>query len=52
SSVIQQVSLRGEKIIEKYGGAEVVVKNPSHWPEVSSIVSTFEPIVMGTIITP
>lgn len=51
-SVPYKVHVRGEKIIQKYGGAEVILTNPSHWPDPISIVSTDEPIVMGTIITP
>ncbi|XP_066941460.1 translation factor Guf1, mitochondrial [Macrobrachium rosenbergii] len=51
-SVPYKVELHGEKVIEKYGGREIIVTNPSHWPDPIHIVSTSEPMVMGTIITP
>ncbi|XP_068226597.1 translation factor GUF1, mitochondrial isoform X2 [Palaemon carinicauda] len=51
-SVPYKVELHGEKVIERYGGKEVIVTNPSHWPDTSHIVSTSEPMIMGTIITP
>ncbi|CAL4093279.1 unnamed protein product [Meganyctiphanes norvegica] len=51
-SVPYKVRLHGEKVIKKYGSEEVIINNPSNWPEVPNIVETSEPFVLGTIITP
>lgn len=51
-SVPYKVRLRGEKVIKRYGGEEVIINNPTNWPDVSNIVETLEPFVLGTIVTP
>lgn len=47
-----KVKLIGNKAIREYGGEEVVITNPSTWPDKNIIAETSEPFVMGTIITP
>lgn len=51
-TVPYKVKLRGGRVIREFGGEEVIITNPSLWPEKNNISETNEPFVMGTIITP
>ncbi|XP_069168480.1 translation factor Guf1, mitochondrial isoform X2 [Procambarus clarkii] len=51
-SVPYKVKVKGSKVIRHYGGEEVIITNPSWWPETFNIIETSEPFVMSTIITP
>lgn len=51
-SVPYKIQLHGEKNIKKYGAREIVVNNPAFFPDPSIIEQYFEPMVLGTIITP
>lgn len=42
----------GSKNIVKYQGDTVTFSNPSHFPDLSIVKELYEPIVLGTIITP
>jgi elongation factor 4 len=46
------VKIKGEKNIKLYGSEELIVTNASKLPNVSIISEYFEPMVIGTIITP
>ncbi len=46
------VRIHGEKNIKKYGSSEILVNNPAHFPDPTIVDGFFEPIVLGTIITP
>ncbi len=46
------VKIKGEKNIKLYGSEELIVTNASKLPNVSVISEYFEPMVIGTIITP
>lgn len=51
-SVPYKVKIIGEKNIKLYGGEEIIVTNPLKLPDPQIISEYFEPIVIGTIITP
>ncbi|KAK4306724.1 hypothetical protein Pmani_021467 [Petrolisthes manimaculis] len=51
-SVPYKVTVRGARAIRDYRGDEVMITNPTLWPDISVIVDTSEPFVLGTIIFP
>ncbi|KAF7265396.1 hypothetical protein GWI33_021189 [Rhynchophorus ferrugineus] len=51
-SVIYKVKLKRTKQTIKDGTEEILINNPAVWPEVYKIEECFEPMVIGTIITP
>ncbi|XP_046653541.1 translation factor Guf1, mitochondrial-like [Daphnia pulicaria] len=51
-SVPYKIRLLGEKNIKLYGARDIIVNNPAQFPDVSIIEQFFEPMVLGTIITP
>jgi translation elongation factor EF-4 len=46
------VKVFGSKIIKELGGEVVTITNPLNLPEKQNILITYEPFVLGTIITP
>ncbi|OXU21105.1 hypothetical protein TSAR_012226 [Trichomalopsis sarcophagae] len=50
--VTYKATIFGSKNIVKYQGETVVFSNPSHFPDLSIVKELYEPIVLGTIITP
>uniref|UniRef100_A0A336M673 Translation factor GUF1 homolog, mitochondrial n=1 Tax=Culicoides sonorensis TaxID=179676 RepID=A0A336M673_CULSO len=51
-SVTYKFKLKGAKTIKLHGTDEIYVSNPSLMPDVQSIEEAYEPMVIGTIITP
>ncbi|XP_063223490.1 LOW QUALITY PROTEIN: translation factor GUF1 homolog, mitochondrial [Bacillus rossius redtenbacheri] len=51
-SVPYKATIFGAKNIKKYGGSEIVISNPAHFPDLSIVSEFLEPMVLGTIITP
>ncbi|ENN72980.1 hypothetical protein YQE_10395, partial [Dendroctonus ponderosae] len=51
-SVIYKVKLQPTKQTMKDGKDVIFINNPAAWPEPQRIQECFEPMVMGTIITP
>ncbi|EFX81974.1 hypothetical protein DAPPUDRAFT_49405 [Daphnia pulex] len=51
-SVPYKSELLGEKNIKLYGARDIIVNNPAQFPDISIIEQFFEPMVLGTIITP
>ncbi|XP_046437702.1 translation factor Guf1, mitochondrial-like [Daphnia pulex] len=51
-SVPYKIRLLGEKNIKLYGARDIIVNNPAQFPDISIIEQFFEPMVLGTIITP
>jgi len=51
-TVPYKIRIYGEKNIKKYGGNEIFVNNPSQFPDPVIVEEYFEPMVLGTIITP
>ncbi|XP_050346284.1 translation factor GUF1 homolog, mitochondrial [Nymphalis io] len=51
-SVPYKIKVKGSKLIKQYKGDEVLITNPLQLPESSNIVEYYEPLVIGTIITP
>ncbi|XP_057366603.1 translation factor Guf1, mitochondrial-like [Daphnia carinata] len=51
-SVPYKIRLHGEKNIKKYGERDIIVNNPAFFPDPNIIEQYFEPMVLGTIITP
>ncbi|KAI9555191.1 hypothetical protein GHT06_017706 [Daphnia sinensis] len=49
---LTNIRLHGEKNIKKYGATDIIVNNPAFFPDPSIIEQYFEPMVLGTIITP
>ncbi|XP_015200787.1 translation factor Guf1, mitochondrial isoform X1 [Lepisosteus oculatus] len=44
--------LSSTKSIKEYGSEDITIVNPSHFPDRSQVLNYFEPVVIGTIITP
>ncbi|XP_045771636.1 translation factor GUF1 homolog, mitochondrial isoform X1 [Maniola jurtina] len=51
-SVPYKIKVKGAKVIKQYKGEEVIITNPLQLPDPSNIVEYYEPLVIGTIITP
>ncbi|VVC93710.1 unnamed protein product [Leptidea sinapis] len=51
-SVPYKVKLRGSKLIRQHRSDEIIITNPLQLPEPQNIVEYYEPLVIGTIITP
>lgn len=51
-SVIYKVKLKPTKQNIKESSSELFINNPALWPESQKIEESFEPMVIGTIITP
>ncbi|XP_050308215.1 translation factor GUF1 homolog, mitochondrial [Anthonomus grandis grandis] len=51
-SVIYKIKLKDTKQNLKEGKNVIFINNPALWPEVPQIEECFEPMVIGTIITP
>lgn len=51
-SVTYKVKLHGSKIISKHGSDLIYVSNPVLLPEPNHVEEYFEPLVLGTIISP
>lgn len=51
-SVTYKVKLLGKSNIKKYGAEEIYVSNPTKLPDPTIIAEMYEPVVLGTIITP
>ncbi|XP_042217972.1 translation factor GUF1, mitochondrial-like isoform X2 [Homarus americanus] len=51
-SVPYKIKVHGTRVIREYGGEEIIITNPSLWPDKSHIAETSEPFVLGTIISP
>ncbi|CAH2037535.1 unnamed protein product, partial [Iphiclides podalirius] len=51
-SVPYKIKLKGSKIIKKYGSEEIIITNPLQLPDSQHIEEYYEPLVIGTIITP
>ncbi|CAH1776623.1 unnamed protein product [Owenia fusiformis] len=51
-NVPYKVTIHGAKNIKQYGGAELTILNPVHFPDKQMITMCYEPMVNGTIITP
>lgn len=47
-----KVKIVGAKNIQDLGGEIISINNPANLPDRSIIVETYEPFVLGTIITP
>lgn len=50
-SVTYKAKMTGAKNIKQYG-EEFVFNNPTHFPSVQIVEEFYEPVVLGTIITP
>ncbi|KAI5703081.1 hypothetical protein M8J75_007455 [Diaphorina citri] len=51
-SVTYKAKIKGEKNIKMYGSSEIVIHNPSFFPNPNIIEELYEPMVTGTLITP
>ncbi|XP_057340313.1 translation factor GUF1 homolog, mitochondrial [Microplitis mediator] len=51
-SVTYKARITGKQNIKDYGGDEIYFNNPSKFPPPQSVIEFFEPMVLGTIITP
>ncbi|CAH2106517.1 unnamed protein product [Euphydryas editha] len=51
-SVPYKVKIKGSKLIKQYKGDEILITNPLQLPDSNNIVEYYEPLVIGTIITP
>ncbi|XP_046959892.1 translation factor GUF1 homolog, mitochondrial [Vanessa cardui] len=51
-SVPYKIKVKGSRLIKQYKGDEVLITNPLQLPEASNILEYYEPLVIGTIITP
>lgn len=51
-SVTYKATITGKQNIKDYGGDEIYFNNPSKFPPPQSVIEFFEPMVLGTIITP
>ncbi|XP_052759515.1 translation factor GUF1 homolog, mitochondrial [Galleria mellonella] len=51
-SVPYKIKVKGSKIIKQYKGEEVIITNPLQLPDANNIAEYYEPLVIGTIITP
>ncbi|XP_015596783.1 translation factor GUF1 homolog, mitochondrial [Cephus cinctus] len=50
--VTYKAKIVGRKNIIKYGSDEIFFNNPAHFPDPVIVTEFYEPMVMGTIITP
>lgn len=50
--VTYKAKITGKKNITKYKTDEIYFSNPSHFPDAQIIEEWFEPMVIGTIISP
>ncbi|GFU24808.1 translation factor GUF1 homolog, mitochondrial [Trichonephila clavipes] len=46
------IKIKGKSNIKKYGGEEIIVSNPQKFPDPIIVEEYYEPMVLGTIITP
>ncbi|XP_072932040.1 translation factor GUF1 homolog, mitochondrial [Epargyreus clarus] len=51
-SVPYKIKVTGAKTIKKFGGREALITNPLQLPDSCHIEEFYEPLVVGTIITP
>lgn len=51
-SVTYKMKLRNPKLISTYGTDELILSNPTLFPDPKSVAEYYEPCVLGTIITP
>nr|XP_033331665.1 translation factor GUF1 homolog, mitochondrial isoform X1 [Megalopta genalis] len=51
-NVTYKAKISGAKNIKKYGSDEITFNNPAHFPNPQIVTELFEPIILGTIITP
>ncbi|XP_076281156.1 translation factor waclaw [Lasioglossum baleicum] len=51
-NVTYKAKIFGAKNIKKYGSDEIIFNNPVHFPNPQIVTELYEPIVLGTIITP
>ncbi|GFY48676.1 translation factor GUF1 homolog, mitochondrial [Trichonephila inaurata madagascariensis] len=47
-----KIKIKGKSNIKKYGGEEIIVSNPQKFPDPTIVEEYYEPMVLGTIITP
>ncbi|GFQ82546.1 translation factor GUF1 homolog, mitochondrial [Trichonephila clavata] len=47
-----KIKIKGKSNIKKYGSEEIIVSNPQKFPDPSIVEEYYEPMVLGTIITP
>ncbi|XP_055926457.1 translation factor GUF1 homolog, mitochondrial-like [Argiope bruennichi] len=47
-----KIKIKGKSNIKKYGSEEIIISNPSKFPDPTIVEEYFEPMVLGTIITP
>ncbi|GBM31745.1 Translation factor GUF1, mitochondrial [Araneus ventricosus] len=47
-----KIKIKGKNNIKKYGSEEIIISNPSKFPDPTIVEEYFEPMVLGTIITP
>ena len=50
--VTYKAKIFGSKNITKYGGDEIFFSNPAHFPDPCIVKEFYEPMVIGTIISP
>ncbi|KZC04058.1 PREDICTED: translation factor Guf1, mitochondrial [Dufourea novaeangliae] len=51
-NVTYKAEIFGAKNIKKYGSNLITFNNPTHFPHVQIVTKYYEPLVLGTIITP
>lgn len=51
-SVPFKAKLKDTKTNKKLYGEEVIIQNPAHFPDPQQVVCFYEPVVLGTIVTP
>ncbi|XP_078039644.1 translation factor waclaw [Augochlora pura] len=51
-NVTYKAKICGAKNIKNYGGDEITFNNPAHFPNSQIVTELYEPIILGTIITP
>ncbi|XP_073945250.1 translation factor waclaw [Choristoneura fumiferana] len=51
-SVPYKIKVKGAKVIKQYKGEEVIITNPLFMPEPHHVEEYYEPLVIGTIVTP
>lgn len=51
-NVTYKAKIIGQKNIAKYGGDEISFNNPINFPDPQIVTEYYEPMVLGTIITP
>ncbi|GIY84487.1 translation factor GUF1 homolog, mitochondrial, partial [Caerostris darwini] len=47
-----KMRIKGKNNIKKYGSEEIIISNPSKFPDPAIVEEYLEPMVLGTIITP